>query len=104
MGSQLSRVRDKTFHGKYQNQTSKMGDCTRLCALIFALIFPPISVLLVRGCGCDFLLNIILTLLAYIPGDFIFTFFFFFIFFIIIILTLFSHNVMIIILTFFPHL
>merc|ERR1712198_530257 len=36
-----------------------MGDCTRLCALIFALIFPPISVLLVRGCGCDFLLNII---------------------------------------------
>merc|ERR1712210_37303 len=49
-------------------ETSKsgfnMGDCTRLCALIF----PPISVLLVRGCGCDFLLNIILTLLAYIPG------------------------------------
>ena len=84
-----------------------MGDCTRLCALIFALIFPPISVLgslcdchvsitisieiqdfrfhsrigyflvrmtqvlLVRGCGCDFLLNIILTLLAYIPGKLI---------------------------------
>jgi len=47
---------------------SKMGDGTRLCALLFALIFPPISVLMVRGCGCDLILNIILTLLAYIPG------------------------------------
>jgi len=46
----------------------KMGDGTRLCALLFALIFPPISVLMVRGCGCDLILNIILTLLAYIPG------------------------------------
>merc|ERR1712032_76192 len=69
------REAESAFESACQNvsqETSepdfKMGDCTRLCALIFALIFPPISVLLVRGCGCDFLLNIILTLLAYIPG------------------------------------
>ena len=41
---------------------------TRLIALIFALFFPPISVLMMRGCGCDLVINVLLTLLFAIPG------------------------------------
>ncbi|KAK9764584.1 plasma membrane proteolipid Pmp3 [Basidiobolus ranarum] len=35
---------------------------------IFAVIFPPLGVLLERGCGVDLLINIGLTLLGFIPG------------------------------------
>ncbi|KAI8361057.1 cation transport-related protein [Mortierella sp. GBAus27b] len=35
---------------------------------IFAVILPPIGVLMERGCGCDLLINIGLTILGYIPG------------------------------------
>merc|ERR1711962_381943 len=69
--SQLSGAPVETLKAAGQGTSEpgfKMGDGTRLCALLFALIFPPISVLMVRGCGCDLILNIILTLLAYIPG------------------------------------
>ena len=45
-----------------------MGDCCRLIALIFALFFPPLAVLLVSGCSCHLLLSILLTLLGWIPG------------------------------------
>merc|ERR1712080_258399 len=48
--------------------TLTMGDSTRLIAIITALFFPPISVLLVRGCGCDLLINILLTLAFAVPG------------------------------------
>jgi uncharacterized membrane protein YqaE (UPF0057 family) len=34
----------------------------------FAVFFPPIAVGMERGCGCDLLINILLTLLAFIPG------------------------------------
>ncbi|KAI0797686.1 hypothetical protein C8Q75DRAFT_801613 [Abortiporus biennis] len=34
----------------------------------FAVIFPPVGVFLERGCGADLLINILLTLLGYIPG------------------------------------
>lgn len=33
-----------------------------------AIFIPPLAVLLKRGCGADVLINIGLTLLAYIPG------------------------------------
>ncbi|GAM82162.1 hypothetical protein ANO11243_001410 [Dothideomycetidae sp. 11243] len=36
--------------------------------IIFAIILPPLGVFLERGCGADLLINILLTLLAYIPG------------------------------------
>lgn len=36
--------------------------------IIFAIILPPIGVLLERGCGVDLLINILLTILGYIPG------------------------------------
>ncbi|KAF8979803.1 plasma membrane proteolipid Pmp3 [Entomortierella lignicola] len=37
---------------------------------IFAVIFPPLGVLLEKGCGCDLLINIALTCLGYIPEMF----------------------------------
>jgi uncharacterized membrane protein YqaE (UPF0057 family) len=45
-----------------------MADCCRLLSLLCALFFPPIAVLMERGCGCDLLINILLTLLGFIPG------------------------------------
>ncbi|KAI3342126.1 hypothetical protein F4824DRAFT_495063 [Ustulina deusta] len=39
-----------------------------ICKIIFAVILPPLGVFLERGCGADFLINILLTLLGYLPG------------------------------------
>jgi len=36
--------------------------------IILAIILPPLGVFLERGCGADFLINILLTCLGYIPG------------------------------------
>jgi len=35
---------------------------------LFAIILPPVSVFLKTGCGADFLINICLTILGWIPG------------------------------------
>ncbi|KAI0673090.1 UPF0057-domain-containing protein [Trametes maxima] len=34
----------------------------------FAILLPPVGVFLERGCNADFLINILLTILGYIPG------------------------------------
>lgn len=39
-----------------------------ICKLIFAFILPPLGVFLETGCGADFLINICLTILGWIPG------------------------------------
>jgi uncharacterized membrane protein YqaE (UPF0057 family) len=39
-----------------------------VCETILAFIFPPIAVFMVHGCGCSLVLNILLTLLGWIPG------------------------------------
>lgn len=39
-----------------------------LCKIIFAVILPPLGVFLEKGCGSDLCINIILTLLGYLPG------------------------------------
>ena len=39
-----------------------------LLRIIIAIILPPLGVLLGKGLGGAFILNIILTLLGYIPG------------------------------------
>lgn len=39
-----------------------------ICLGILAVFLPPIAVLLKRGCGADFCINILLTLLGDIPG------------------------------------
>ncbi|KIJ67323.1 hypothetical protein HYDPIDRAFT_37869 [Hydnomerulius pinastri MD-312] len=36
--------------------------------VIVAIIFPPAAVAFISGCGCDLLINILLTILGYIPG------------------------------------
>ncbi|EGG00824.1 uncharacterized protein MELLADRAFT_39513, partial [Melampsora larici-populina 98AG31] len=36
--------------------------------ILVAVVFPPASALFLTGCGCDFLINILLTVLGYIPG------------------------------------
>lgn len=44
--------------------------CSDICKVIFAIFLPPLGVLLERGIGVDFCINILLTLLGYIPGKF----------------------------------
>ncbi|OAF55081.2 plasma membrane proteolipid Pmp3 [Pseudogymnoascus destructans] len=39
-----------------------------ICKIILAIFLPPVGVFLERGCGADFLINILLTILGYIPG------------------------------------
>jgi len=39
-----------------------------LCKIIFAVLLPPLGVFLEKGCGGDLCLNILLTILGYIPG------------------------------------
>jgi uncharacterized membrane protein YqaE (UPF0057 family) len=41
---------------------------TDVFKFIGAVIFPPLGVLLERGCGVDLLINIGLTILGFIPG------------------------------------
>ncbi|KAF9446583.1 UPF0057-domain-containing protein [Macrolepiota fuliginosa MF-IS2] len=36
--------------------------------VIVAIIFPPAAVFITNGCGCDLLINVLLTILGYIPG------------------------------------
>ncbi|KAG2346070.1 UPF0057-domain-containing protein [Suillus weaverae] len=39
------------------------------CVLILvAVIFPPAAAAFISGCGCDLFMNILLTLLGYLPG------------------------------------
>ncbi|KAL7778166.1 hypothetical protein CFE70_004842 [Pyrenophora teres f. teres 0-1] len=39
-----------------------------ICKIILAIVLPPLGVFLERGCGADLLINILLTILAYIPS------------------------------------
>ncbi|KAF2851830.1 UPF0057-domain-containing protein [Plenodomus tracheiphilus IPT5] len=39
-----------------------------ICKILLAIILPPLGVFLERGCNADFLINILLTVLGYIPG------------------------------------
>jgi len=39
-----------------------------ICKIIVAIILPPLGVFLERGCNADFFINIVLTILGYIPG------------------------------------
>ncbi|OBT47324.1 plasma membrane proteolipid 3 [Pseudogymnoascus sp. WSF 3629] len=39
-----------------------------ICKIILAIFLPPLGVFLERGCGADLLINILLTILGYIPG------------------------------------
>lgn len=43
-------------------------NCFVIWEIIFCVIFPPIAVLMETGCSCQLLLNIILTILGWLPG------------------------------------
>jgi uncharacterized membrane protein YqaE (UPF0057 family) len=43
--------------------------CYDVCVIVCCIIFPPLGVLLDRGCGCALLICFLLTLLGYIPGN-----------------------------------
>ncbi|KAF2090741.1 UPF0057-domain-containing protein [Saccharata proteae CBS 121410] len=36
--------------------------------IIITVFLPPVGVLIISGCGADFLINLLLTLLGYFPG------------------------------------
>jgi uncharacterized membrane protein YqaE (UPF0057 family) len=38
-----------------------------LCKIVLAFFLPPVGVFLERGCNADFFINILLTILGYIP-------------------------------------
>ncbi|KAJ1920974.1 hypothetical protein H4219_001027 [Mycoemilia scoparia] len=42
--------------------------CGDFCLIILSFIFPPLSALFKRGCGSDFVINCLLTILGYVPG------------------------------------
>lgn len=42
--------------------------CTDIFKLFFAIILPPLGVFTERGCSSSLFINIILTILGYIPG------------------------------------
>ena len=38
-----------------------------ICKILLAIFLPPLGVFLERGCNADFFINILLTILGYIP-------------------------------------
>ena len=51
---------------RYQTQADII--CSDILKIIIAIFLPPVGVLLERGFGSDFCINILLTILGYIPG------------------------------------
>ncbi|KAI1761402.1 hypothetical protein GGR53DRAFT_469399 [Hypoxylon sp. FL1150] len=45
-----------------------MGAVSAVLVILITILFPPIGVWTVAGCGADLLINICLTILGYIPG------------------------------------
>mmetsp|Transcript_120837 Transcript_120837/g.240744 ORF Transcript_120837/g.240744 Transcript_120837/m.240744 type:complete len:94 (+) Transcript_120837:38-319(+) len=44
------------------------GCCNALCACVCAYVVPPVGIFWRFGCGMEFLICFILTLLGYVPG------------------------------------
>ncbi|KAL4753188.1 hypothetical protein BDW72DRAFT_191335 [Aspergillus terricola var. indicus] len=44
------------------------GSASMLCLIILTIFIPPLGVFLISGCSVDFLINIMLTILGYLPG------------------------------------
>jgi uncharacterized membrane protein YqaE (UPF0057 family) len=50
------------------SEENKNKELTDVFALILAIIFPPLGVLLKRGLDLQFLINLVLTLFGWLPG------------------------------------
>ncbi|KAI1005434.1 hypothetical protein K3495_g2782 [Podosphaera aphanis] len=46
-----------------------MGLVSATILVILAIVIPPLAVLPIAGCGADLLINIVLTILGYFPGQ-----------------------------------
>ncbi|EHA28504.1 plasma membrane proteolipid 3 [Aspergillus awamori] len=44
------------------------GTCSMLCLILITLFIPPLGVFMISGCSVDLLINILLTILGYLPG------------------------------------
>ncbi|KAI9140915.1 hypothetical protein BKA69DRAFT_1077223 [Paraphysoderma sedebokerense] len=56
---------DSAVHHKTRGQEDP---CFNVCIIVTAIILPPFSVFCVKGCGKDFAINLVLTILGLIPG------------------------------------
>ncbi|TRX92981.1 hypothetical protein FHL15_006119 [Xylaria flabelliformis] len=45
-----------------------MGAASAVLLVLITILFPPVGVAIVSGCGADLFINIALTILGYIPG------------------------------------
>ena len=54
--------------GEGEGQGSGGRHKCQLIALLLALFFPPGEIILIDGCHCNLLINIVLTLLCWVPG------------------------------------
>ncbi|KAG8864047.1 hypothetical protein FRB96_006920 [Tulasnella sp. 330] len=45
-----------------------MANGSDILLIIVAILFPPAAAAFIAGCSCDLLINILLTMLGYIPG------------------------------------
>jgi uncharacterized membrane protein YqaE (UPF0057 family) len=61
-------VHPKTPWVHTYTQTPDMGGCDTCCAVVCACLCPPMAVIISRGCGCDLVINLLLTLLGWFPG------------------------------------
>jgi len=52
----------------FQTPITMAFTASDLCKIFFAIILPPLGVFLERGCNADFFINILLTILGFIPG------------------------------------
>ncbi|SGZ26317.1 BQ5605_C024g09885 [Microbotryum silenes-dioicae] len=50
------------------NSSAMPFTASDICKIILAIFLPPLGVFLERGCNADFWINVILTILGYIPG------------------------------------
>lgn len=65
--SQLLSTLNNTYFPASDSPTMAFT-CSDIFKIILAIILPPLGVFLERGCNVDFLINILLTILGYIPG------------------------------------
>ncbi|KAH9968216.1 hypothetical protein BC827DRAFT_1171058 [Russula dissimulans] len=64
MGRRHHRLQP-TSHPPTSNMSLRASD---VCLVLVAIIFPPAAAAFLTGCSCDLLINILLTILGYIPG------------------------------------
>lgn len=44
------------------------GTVSMLCVILVTILAPPVGILLISGCTADLCINILLTILGYVPG------------------------------------